>query len=79
MGHFEYMAKVSKLKWNMHAAKAQISMRGNRVYKGLHSPIMTMLAFFNTIGSLNQTKCWMVMMASFMDLHGIQIYVYTVA
>ena len=42
--HFEHMAKVRKLKWNMRAKKhPQISMRGNRVYKGLHSPIMTIL------------------------------------
>ena len=69
------MAKVCKLKRYMRAAKTQISIRGNRVYKGLHSPIMKILAFFLqsfTKISFNQTKYFMVMMASFMDLHGIQ-------
>ena len=30
--HFEPTAKASKLNWNMRAVKAQVSMRGNRVY-----------------------------------------------
>ena len=58
------MAKVCKLKWNLRAAKTQISMRGNRVYWGLHPQSLT-----STMSSLNQTKCFM-MMANFMDLHG---------
>ena len=41
---FEHMAKVCKLKWNMRAVKAQISMRGNRFYKVSHSPIMMIWA-----------------------------------
>ena len=39
------MAKVCKLQWNMRAAKAKISMRSNRGFKGLHLPIMAILAF----------------------------------
>ena len=43
---YKLMLILSKwLKWNMRAAKAQISMRGNRVFKFLHSPIMTIVAF----------------------------------
>ena len=66
--HYEPMAKGRKLKWNMRAVNAEISMRGNRV--SLRS-LMSMLGFLNRMGSLNQTKCFMMMMASFMDLHCI--------
>ena len=65
------MVKVQKLKWNMHAAKAQISMRGNHVYKGFESAKSHNSGFLNTIGCLNQTKCFMMMISSFMYLHGI--------
>ena len=43
--HFKPMVKVHKLKWNMHAAKAQLSMRGNPVYQGFNPPSLTILDF----------------------------------
>ena len=64
------MVKVCKLKWNMHAAKTQISMRGNRFYFGLNPPRHN-IGLLKTMGCLhvNQTKRFMI--ASFMDLHSI--------
>ena len=54
------MAKVRKLKWNLRAAKAKISMRGNHVL-GFVSVEFKDIAFLNTMSSLNQTKCFMMM------------------
>ena len=42
---FKHMNKLRKLKWNMRAEKAQISMRGDQICQGLHPHSLTILAF----------------------------------
>ena len=64
------MAKVRKLKWNMRAVKAQISMKGADSDDS---------GFLNTMGSLNQIRCFMMMMASFWIYILSKTCVYTVA
>ena len=53
------MAKARKLKSNLRAAKAQISMRSNQVL-GFVSVEFDDIVFLNTMRSLNQTKCFMM-------------------
>ena len=67
------MVKVCKLKWNMRAAKAQVSIRETESILGFESVKTHNICFLKTMGCLhvNQTKCFMMMIASFMDLHSI--------
>ena len=62
------MAKVRKLKCNVRTGKVQRkpSLLGFAFVDSYDT------GFLNTMGSINPTKCFIMMMANFMDLQGIR-------